>query len=181
MEVQATGHSTSMREAIPGRLAALISARPDRLLRQVELSYAALRGDTEGLARTDLVRRLLSRTAELDTAHRNLADWLRDRNEEHPEERARQQKLRQNVDEDLSRLRDVLSVVAALPVAHVKAKALQALLDVHVSVKQLRDLSRRQIQGLKNRPAAEQAVAQSEVQLASEQEASRMRQREGEN
>lgn len=179
--MQATGHSTSMREAIPERLAALISARPDRLLRQVELSYAALRGDVEGLARIDSVRRLLSRTAELDTAHRNLADWLRDRNEEHPEERARQQKLKQNVDEDLSRLRDVLSVAAALPVAQVKVKALQALLDVHVSVKQLRDLSRRQIEGVRKHLAAEQADVQSEVTRIPDHEASRMRQREGEN
>jgi len=106
---------------------------------------------------------------------------MRDRNEDHPEERARQQKLKQNVDEDLSRLRDVLSVATALPVGQVKAKALQALVDVHVSVKQLRDLSRRQIQGLRNHSAAEQAVAPSEVLLAPGQEASRMRQREGEN
>lgn len=178
--MQGTRNVTTMLEKIPERLAAVILARPDRLLSQVELSYAALRGDAEAPPRSDLVRRLLSRTAELDTAHRNLTDWLHARNEDHPEERARQQKLKLNVDEDLSKLRDVLAVAATLPVVQAKAKALQALLDVHVSVKQLRDLSRRQIQGISRHAAAMQADAQSDGAPISFQEAPRMRQREGE-
>ncbi|AVG44129.1 MULTISPECIES: hypothetical protein [Achromobacter] len=179
--MQGTGNSISIRESIPQRLAALIAARPERLLSQVELSYAALRRDAEGPTHRDMAQRLLSRTAEVDSAQRNLADWLKGHAAESPEERTRLQSLRQNVNQDLAKLRDVLSVAGALPVVQVKAKALQALLDVHVGVKQLRDLSRKLIQAVERDAAELLADSQGDGGPVLEQDSPRLRQREGEN
>lgn len=178
--MQGLQNSTSMRESVPQRLAALIAARPDRLLRQVELCYAALRRDAEGPTQPDIAQRLLSRTAEVDTAQRNLADWLKDHAAANTGEGRRLLSLRQNVDQDLAKLRDVLSVSAALPVVQVKAKALQALLDVHVGVKQLRDLSRKLIEGIKRDAAELLFDSQNEGRSILEQGSPTMRQREGE-
>lgn len=148
------GMSTSMRERMPAKLAALIAAKPDRLLRQVELSYGELRKDIEGPGRPDFAARLLTRVAAADNARRDLADWLEKQARDEPKNIEQVRRTNQSMNQDLARLRTMLQVAAAVPVVQIKAKALQMLLDVHLSTKELRDLGVKIVDDFKRSRAA---------------------------
>lgn len=151
------GMSTSKREMMPAKLAALIAAQPDRLLRQVELSYGELRKDIEGPGRPDFAARLLTRAAAADNARRDLTDWLKKQAPHDSKNDERVLRTSQSMNQDLARLRTMLQVAAAVPVVQIKAKALQMLLDVHLSTKELRDLGVKIVDDFKRSRAAPQA------------------------
>ncbi|WP_232786635.1 hypothetical protein [Achromobacter sp. DH1f] len=166
-----------MREQIPARLADLIATKPDRLLRQLEHSYAALRQDAEGPGRQDLARRLTLRTAAADNAQRDLTDWMKTRAGDDEIHQAQLRKVTENVKHDMDRLRNVLLVAALVPGAQVKAKVLQVLLDVHTSLKQMRDSAKRMIQS--DSAGQAEAPVDSEAEALKQRHAAQMRPREG--
>lgn len=167
----------SMREQIPARLAGLIATKPDRLLRQLELSYAALRHDAEGPGRQDLARRLTLRTAAADNAQRDLKDWMKTRAGDDENRQAQLRKVTENVKHDMDRLRNVLQVAALVPGAQVKTKVLQVLLDVHTSLKQMRDSAKKMIEG--DFPGQTETPADTEAEALKQRQAAQMRPREG--
>lgn len=167
----------AMREQIPARLADLIATKPDRLLRQLERSYAALRHDAEGPGREDIARRLTVRAAAADNAQRDLADWMKTRAGGDELRQAQQRKITENVKHDMERLRNVLHVAALVPGAQVKAKVLQVLLDVHMSLKQMRDFAQKMNQ--RDSAGRADALADTEADALKQRQAAKMRLREG--
>lgn len=174
--MQGKGMATS--ERMPAKLAALIAAKPDRLLRQVELSYGELRKDIEGPSRPDFAARLLTRVAAADNARRDLTDWLKKQAPDDSKNHERVQRISQSMNQDLARLRAMLQVAAAVPVVQIKAKALQMLLDVHLSTKELRDLGVKMVDDFKRSRAAPRADA--ETATADQQQAVQRRSQERE-
>lgn|SRR3546814_77862 len=141
--MQGTGTTYSWREKMPAILMDLISKRPDRLLRLVEMSYSELRRAVEDKPKADLLRRLEAKTAGLDNARLNLHDWISQQTKKMPGEAEAQRlddlrNVKQNLDGDLERMRLVLQGAALLQPHMVQAKALEALVGVHISLKQLR-------------------------------------------
>lgn len=172
------GMSTSMREMMPAKLAALIAAQPDRLLHLVELSYGELRKDIEGPGRPDFAARLLTRVAAADNARRDLTDWLKKQTPDDSKNDERVLRTSQSMNQDLARLRTMLQVAAAVPVVQIKAKALQMLLDVHLSTKELRDLGVKMVDDFKRSRAAPRAGG--ETAKARQQQADQRRSQERE-
>lgn len=176
--MQGKGMSTSLRERLPAKLAALIAAKPDRLLRQVELSYGELRKDIEGPGRPDFAARLLTRVAAVDNARRDLTDWLHRQAPDDSKNDERVQRTSQSMNQDLARLRAMLQVAAAVPAVQIKAKALQMLLDVHLSTKELRDLGIKIVDDFRRSRAAPRT--DGETATARQQQADQRRSQERE-
>lgn len=147
--MQGTGKTHSWRENMPTILMDLISKRPDRLLRLMEMGYSELRRAVEEKPKADMWRRLEARAAGLDNARLNLQDFIAQHAMKSPGEGEKLtdlRRLKSNLDGDMDRMRLVLQAAALMHPATAQAKAIEALVGVHISLKQLRKYAQELLQ-----------------------------------